>query len=206
MRGRRAKAYHWYSKETALAQTFSCKNKEQKSTRHGRQGLIYKISFFIFTSIFAILLAFRQAYTEFVEQLDSEKSRTSGTPRQFHQGRARQESKTDIQAADAQSSLDQENVIPHQSAKQETVRRLPSREQVKRQLQLQQQKQQQQGQQGQQSQQLNQQKQNQNQNQNVLPRETKPTVGQNGQTRQDLVAVNDEDSVCSQRDPLGVKK
>ena len=36
---------------------------------------------------------------------------------------------------------------------------------------------------------MNQQNQNQNQNQNVLPRETKPTVGQNGQTRQDSVAV-----------------
>ena len=139
IRGRKAKAYHWYSKETAL-ETFSCRNKEQKSTRLGKQGLIYKISFFIFTSIFAILLAFRQAYTEFVEQLDTEKSRTSGTPRQFHQGRARQESETDIQAADAQSSSGQENITPHQSAEQETARRLPSQEQVKRQLQQQQQK------------------------------------------------------------------
>ena len=165
MRGRKAKAYHWYSKETAL-ETFSCRNKEQKSTRLGKQGLIYKISFFIFTSIFAILLAFRQAYIEFAEQLDA-----SETPRQFYQGRARQESKTDIQAADAQSSLDQENVIPHQSAEQETASRLLSQEPVQRQLQ--QQKQQQQGQQGQQSQQLNQQL----QNQNILPRETKPTAG-----------------------------
>ena len=133
MRGRKAKAYHWYSKETAL-ETFSCKNEEQKSTRLGRQGLIYKISFFIFTSIFAIFLAFRQAYIEFAEQLD-----TSGTPRQFQQERAGQKSKTDIHAADTQSSLDQENVTPHQSAEQETARRLPSQEQVKRQLQLQQQ-------------------------------------------------------------------
>ena len=86
-----------------------------------------------------------------------------------------------MQAADTQSSLDQENVTPHQSAEQETARRLPSQEQVKRQLQLQQQKQQQQGQQGQQSQQLNQQNQ-QGQNQNILPRETKPTAGQNGRT------------------------
>jgi len=98
MRGRKAKAYHWCSKETAL-ETFSCKNKEQKSTRLGKQGLIYKISFFIFTSIFAILLAFRQAYTEFAEQLD-----TPGTLRQFHQ--TSQESKRDIQTADAQSSPD----------------------------------------------------------------------------------------------------
>ena len=91
MRGRKAKAYHWCSKETALEtalETFSCKNKEQKSTRHGRQGLIYKISYFIFTSIFAIFLAFQQAYAEFVEQLDTEKSRTSGTLRQFQQERA----------------------------------------------------------------------------------------------------------------------
>ena len=134
MRGRKAKAYHWYSKETAL-ETFSCRNKEQKSTRLGKQGLIYKISFFIFTSIFAILLAFRQAYTEFAEQLD-----TSGTLKQFHQ--TSQGSKRYMQAADTQSSLDQENVTPHQSAEQETARRLPSREQVKRQLQLQQQQQQ----------------------------------------------------------------
>ena len=83
MRGRKAKAYYWCSKETAL-ETFSCRNKEQKSTRLGRQGLIYKISFFIFTSIFAILLAFRQAYIEFIEQLDIEKSRILGTPRQFY--------------------------------------------------------------------------------------------------------------------------
>ena len=90
MRGRKAKAYYWCSKETAI-ETFSYKNKEQKSTTHGRQGLIYKISFFIFTSIFAIFLAFQQAYAEFAKQLD-----TAGTPRQFYHGRARQESKTDI--------------------------------------------------------------------------------------------------------------
>ena len=83
MRGRKAKAYYWCSKEIAL-ETFSCRNKEQKSIRLGKQGLIYKISFFIFTSIFAILLAFRQAYIEFVEQLDIEKSRTLGTLRQFY--------------------------------------------------------------------------------------------------------------------------
>ena len=98
MRGRKAKAYHWCSKETAL-ETFSCKNKEQKSTRLGKQGLIYKISFFIFTSIFAIFLAFQQAYAEYAEQLDT--------------SRARQESKRDIQAADVQSSSDQENITPH---------------------------------------------------------------------------------------------
>ena len=57
MRGRKAKAYYWYSKEIAL-ETFSCKNEEQKSIRLSKQGLIYKISFFIFISIFAILLAF----------------------------------------------------------------------------------------------------------------------------------------------------
>ena len=78
MRGRKAKAYYWCSKETAL-ETFSCKNEERKSTRLGKQGLIYKISFFIFTLIFAILLAFRQAYTEFAEQLDALE-----TPRPFH--------------------------------------------------------------------------------------------------------------------------
>ena len=78
MRGRKAKAYHWYSKETAL-ETFSCKNKKRKSTRLSKQGLIYKTSFFIFTSIFAILLAFQQAYTEFAEQLDA-----SETPRPFY--------------------------------------------------------------------------------------------------------------------------
>ena len=83
MRGRKVKAYYWYSKETAL-ETFSCKIEEQKSARYGGQGLIYKTSFFIFTSIFAILLAFQQAYTEFVEQLATEKSRTLGTPRQFY--------------------------------------------------------------------------------------------------------------------------
>ena len=54
---------------------------------------------------------------------------------------------------------------------------------------------------------MNQQNQNQNQNQNVLPRETKPTASQNGQTHQDLVAVDNEDSVFSQGDPpSGVKK
>ena len=83
MRGRKAKAYYWYSKETAL-ETFSYKNKERKSTRLSEKGLIYKILFFIFTSIFAILLAFRQAYIEFAEQLDIEKSRTLGTLRQFY--------------------------------------------------------------------------------------------------------------------------
>ena len=83
MQGRKAKAYHWCSKETAL-ETFSYKIEEQKSARHGGQGLIYKILFFTFTSIFAILLAFRQAYIEFIEQLDIEKSRILGTPRQFY--------------------------------------------------------------------------------------------------------------------------
>ena len=78
MRRRKAKAYYWCSKETAL-ETFSCKIKEQKSTRLSKQGLIYKTSFFIFTSIFAILLAFQQAYTEFIEQLDA-----SETLRPFH--------------------------------------------------------------------------------------------------------------------------
>ena len=143
MRGRKAKAYHWYSKETAL-ETFSCKNEEQRSARLGRQGLIYKISFFIFTSIFAILLTFRQAYTEFAEQLD-----TLGTTKQFHHGRTSQGSKRYMQAVDAQSSLDQENVTPHQSAEQETARRPLSQELAQKQIQRQQQ---QQGQQGQQSQ------------------------------------------------------
>ena len=157
MRGKKVKAYHQCSKETAL-EMFSCKNKEQKSTRLGEQGLIYKISFFIFTSLFAILLAFQQAYTEFTEQLD-----TSGTPRQFQQERAGQKNKTDIQPVDAQSSLDQENVTPHQSAEQETASRLLSQEPVQRQLQQKQQSQ-------------------QGQNQNILLRETKPATGQNGQT------------------------
>ena len=159
MRGRKATACYQCSKGTAL-ETFSCKTDKQKSTRLSKQGLIYKISFFIFTSIFAILLAFQQAYTEFAEQLD-----TPGTPRQFQQERAGQKSKTDIQAADTQSSLDRENITPHQSAEQETARHLPSQEPAQKQIQQQQQ--------SQQSQQLNQ----QNQNQNVLPRETKPTAG-----------------------------
>ena len=133
MRERKATAYYWCSKKTAL-KTFSCKNKEQKSTRLSKQGLIYKISFFIFTSIFAILLAFQQAYIEFAEQLD-----TSGTLKQFQQERAGQKSKTDIQAADAQSSLDQENITLYQSAKQETARHLLSQEPVQRQLLIQQQ-------------------------------------------------------------------
>ena len=149
MRGRKAKAYHWCSKETAL-ETFSYKNEEQKYTRHGRQGLIYKISFFIFTSIFAIFLAFQQAYAEFAEQLD-----TAGTPRQFHHGRTGKKSKTDIQAADAQSSSDRENIIPHRSAEQETVRRLPSQEPAQKQTQQQQQQQSQQRQQDQQPNQQN---------------------------------------------------
>ena len=73
----------------------------------------------------------RQAYTEFAEQLD-----TSGTPKQFYQ--TSRGSKRYMQAADTQSSRDQENVTPHQLAEQEIARRLLSREQVKKQLQLQQ--------------------------------------------------------------------
>ena len=173
MRGRKAKAYYWYSKETAL-ETFSCKNKEQKSTRLGEQGLIYKITFFFFTSIFAIFLAFRRAYMGFIKQLDKldmEKSRTSRTRRQFHQ-----KNKRDIQAADTQSSPNQKNIIPHRSAEQETASRLLSQEPAQKQIQRQQQQQSQQDQQGQQSNQ-------QNQNENVLTRETKPTAGRNRQTR-----------------------
>ena len=100
MRGRKAVTCYWCSKGITL-ETFNCKKEEQKSTRHGGQGLIYKTSFFIFTSVFAIFLAFQQAYIEFTEQLDkldTEKSRTSGTLRQF-QERTGQESKTDIHSA-----------------------------------------------------------------------------------------------------------
>ena len=96
----------------------------------------------------------------------------------------RQESKIDIQAADAQSSLNQENITPHQPAKQETASRLLSQEPAQKQIQ-------QQSQQDQQGQQPNQ----QNQNENVLPREKKPAANQNGRTRQNSVAVDDEDSV-----------
>ena len=114
-----------------------------------------------------------------------------------------------MQAASAQSSLDRENITPHQSAKQETANRPPSQEPAQKQIQQQQQSQQsQQGQQGQQSQQGQRNQQNQqNQNQNVLPRETKPTAGQNGRTHQDSVAVDDKDSMFSQGDPpSGIKK
>jgi len=86
MRGRKAVTCYWCSKGTAL-ETFSCKNEEQRNTRNGGQGLIYKTSFFIFTSVFVIFLAFQQAYMEFVEQLnklDTEKSRTSGILGQFY--------------------------------------------------------------------------------------------------------------------------
>jgi len=55
--------------------------------KYGGQGLIYKTSFFIFTLIFIIFFAFQQAYIEFIEQLDIEKSRTLGTPRQSYQER-----------------------------------------------------------------------------------------------------------------------
>jgi len=82
-------ACYWCSKETAL-ETFSCNIEERKNTRHGGQGLIYKTSLFIFISIFVIFFAFQQAYIKFMEQLDAEKNRTSGTslgtlgiPRQF---------------------------------------------------------------------------------------------------------------------------
>ena len=114
MRGRKATACYWCSKETAL-ETFSCKTEEQKNTKHGGQGLIYKTLFFIFTSIFTIFLAFQQAYIKFTEQLD-----TSGTLRQFHQEKTGQENKRDIQAADPQSTPDQENITPHQLTEQET--------------------------------------------------------------------------------------
>ena len=154
MQGRKATAYYQCSKKTAL-KTFNYKNKKQKSIRLSKQGLIYKILFFIFTLIFAILLVFRQAYTEFTEQLD-----TPGMPRQFQQEKAGQKSKTDIQAADTQSSLNQENIIPHQSVKQETANCLPSQEPAQKQIQ----------------------QQWQSKNQNILPRETKPIAGQNRQT------------------------
>jgi len=57
MRGRKAMACYWCSKETAL-ETISCKTEEQKNIKYGGQGLIYKTSFFIFTLVFAIFLAF----------------------------------------------------------------------------------------------------------------------------------------------------
>ena len=183
MQGRKAKAYHQCNQGTAL-KTFSCKNKKQKSTRLSKQGLIYKISFFFFISIFTILLTFQQAYIEFAEQLNklnTKKSRTSGTPKQFHQKKKKQESKKNIQAADTQSSPNQKNIIPHRSAKQKTASHLPSQEPAQKQQQQQQQSQQ--GQQSQQDQQPNQQPNQQNQNKNILTRKTKPTAGQNRQTR-----------------------
>jgi len=57
MRGKKVIACYWCSKEITL-ETFSYKNKEQKNIRNGRQGLIYKTSFFIFILVFVIFLAF----------------------------------------------------------------------------------------------------------------------------------------------------
>ena len=57
MRGRKATTCYWCSKEIAL-EMFSCKIEEQKNTRHGGQGLIYKTLFFIFISVFTVFLTF----------------------------------------------------------------------------------------------------------------------------------------------------
>ena len=56
MRGRKVKAYYWYSKGNDL-ETLSNEYQKKKNIRYGGEILIYNISFYIFKLIFVILFA-----------------------------------------------------------------------------------------------------------------------------------------------------
>ena len=93
MWGRKAKAYYWCSKGSNL-ETLSNKYQKKKNIRHRGEILIYNTSFYIFKLIFAIFLTLREAYREFIEEIDGENSRILGmaeTLGQFHQDRIGQE-------------------------------------------------------------------------------------------------------------------
>ena len=77
IRGRKAKAYYQYGKGNNL-ETLSNKYQKKKNTRYREEVLIYKALFYIFKLIFAIFLALREAYREFIEEIDGENSRILG--------------------------------------------------------------------------------------------------------------------------------
>ena len=55
MRGRKVKAYYWYSKGNDL-ETLNNKYWKKKNIRYGGEILVYNILFYIFNLIFVILL------------------------------------------------------------------------------------------------------------------------------------------------------
>ena len=77
MQRKKVKAYYQYSKGNDL-ETLSNKYWKKKNIRYRGEILFYNILFYIFKLIFAILLALRTAYREFIEQLDGENSRVLG--------------------------------------------------------------------------------------------------------------------------------
>ena len=66
MRGRKAKACYWCSKGKDL-ETLSNKYQKKKNIRYRGEILIYNALFYIFKLIFAIFLALRITYKEFIE-------------------------------------------------------------------------------------------------------------------------------------------
>ena len=77
MRGRKAKACYQCSKGNNL-ETLSNKYWKKKNIRQGGELLIYNALFYIFKLIFAIFLTLREAYREFIEEIDGENSRILG--------------------------------------------------------------------------------------------------------------------------------
>ena len=86
MRGRKAKACYQCSKGNNL-ETLSNKYQKKKNIRYRGEILIYNALFYIFKLIFAILLALKKAYREFIKEIDRENSRVlgmAGTLGQFY--------------------------------------------------------------------------------------------------------------------------
>ena len=77
MRGRKAKACYQCSKGNNLG-TLSNKYRKKKNIRYRGEILIYNALFYIFKLIFAIFLALREAYREFIEKIDGENSKILG--------------------------------------------------------------------------------------------------------------------------------
>ena len=77
IQGRKAKACYQCSKGNNL-ETLSNKYQKKKNIRYRGEILIYNALFYIFKLIFAIFLTLREAYREFIEEIDEENNRVLG--------------------------------------------------------------------------------------------------------------------------------
>ena len=75
IRGRKVKACYQYSKGNNI-ETLSNKYRKKKNIRYGGEVLIYNTLFYIFKLIFAIFLALREAYREFIKKIGRRKQQS----------------------------------------------------------------------------------------------------------------------------------